>query len=192
MENVWPDKIQYAISVPNKGVIFGTPVTVDFTLVPLLKGLKIGKISTELIEMQEITPYLNGGTRFGQYKGTRVVAEDEWQIPVDTEVEDIGGQEGWIFQRAIAIPKSLGQCIQTVDAFGLRVRHRLRFNIQLHNPDDHTSEVWPPESNTDMEDVLIVVQASRDVTGSYLHISQSPTRRQQQHDRSENSKLSRT
>lgn len=141
MENVWPEKIQYAISVPNKGVIFGTPITVDVTLVPLLKGLKIGRIVTELIEMQEITPTFNGGTRYSQYRSTRVVSHDEWHIPPDTEAEDIDGQEGWMFQRAVAIPKNLGQCIQTVDAFGLKVRHRLRFNIQLHNPDEHTSEV---------------------------------------------------
>lgn len=161
MENVWPDKIQYAISVPNKGVIFGTPITVDFTLVPLLKGLKIGRISTELLEVQEITPNVNGGPRYGQYKSTRVVAQDEWQIPADAEAEDIDGQEGWMFQRAIAIPKSLGQCVQTVDAFGLRVRHRLRFNIQLHNPDEHTSEVRPPAENTDVEGVLMCPSSVR-------------------------------
>ena len=169
MENVWPDKIKYSIDIPNKGVIFGTPIIIDFTLIPLLKGLKIGRITTELIELQEIMPNINGGIRYGKYKSTRVVTRDEWQIPSDTEAQDIDGQEGWIFQRAVAIPKSLGQCIQTVDAFGLEVRHRLRFNVQLHNPDEHTSEVRTLADNSDIEGVLITVPASCNITRSHFH-----------------------
>ena len=72
---------------------------------------------------------------------TRVIAVDEHRLPDDAEAENIGGQEGYIFSRTLAIPQSLRKCLQSADALGIKVRHNLNFNVQMHNPDDHISEV---------------------------------------------------
>ena len=53
VENVWTNKIEYSISTPTKAIIFGTSLQIDFRLVPLLKGLKMGKVLTQVKEEQE-------------------------------------------------------------------------------------------------------------------------------------------
>ncbi|MCJ1452310.1 hypothetical protein MMC28_002652 [Mycoblastus sanguinarius] len=140
VENVWPDKIDYSLSTPTKAVIFGTNVQVDFRLIPLLKGLKIGKITTELNEKQEMiirSPRSSNKSR----QMTRPVTKDEYHLPDDVESEDIEGQEGYVFSRIISIPQSLKKCVQTVEALGIKIRHNLSFNVQMHNPDGHISEL---------------------------------------------------
>ena len=137
---MWTNKLDYSLSTPAKGVIFGTTVRVDFKLIPLLKGLKIGKITTVLNETQELSADLT--PRFHQRRKTsRHVVEDVWMLPEEAETEDVDGAEGYRFSRSLAIPKSLRHCIQTVDTMGIKTRHFLMLNIQMHNPDSHISEV---------------------------------------------------
>lgn len=140
VENIWPGKIDYSLSTPTKGVIFGTAVRVDFRLIPLLKGLKIGNIAVELTELQEM---VMGGPKQPKRssKKSRVVAKETWALPDDVETEEVDGQEGYFLHRSITIPKSLRDCVQTVETMGIKIRHSLDFNIQLHNPDSHVSEV---------------------------------------------------
>ena len=120
--------------------MFGTAVQVDFKLIPLLKGLKIGKITIELNERQEmsIKPPRSPKKR---RETTRIIAKDEHCLAEDFEAEDIGGQEGYVFSRTLSMPQSLRKCLQSVDALGIRIRHHLHFNVQMHNPDGHVSEV---------------------------------------------------
>lgn len=72
---------------------------------------------------------------------TRLVVKDEHRLPDDVEAENIGGQEGYVLSRTLIIPQSLRKCLQSVDALGIKVRHSLNFNVQMHNPDGHVSEV---------------------------------------------------
>lgn len=139
VENIWPDKVDYILSTPTKAVIFGTSVQVDFKLVPLLKGLKFGKIVTELTEKQEFT--IHGRAPKRSRTVTRSIAKDEYRHPDDAETADIEGQEGFSFSRFMSIPQSLKKCMQTVDVMGIKIRHSLIFNVQMLNPDGHVSEV---------------------------------------------------
>ena len=121
-------------------MIFGTAVQVDFKLIPLLKGLRIGRITTELNERQEMT--IKGPRTPKKCRETiRLIAKDEHRLPDDVEAEDIGGQEGYVFSRTLTIPQSLRKCLQSVDALGIKIRHNINFNVQMHNPDGHVSEV---------------------------------------------------
>jgi len=126
-----------------KAVIFGSNVQVDFKLIPLLKGLKIGKVTTELNERQEMN-IRNTRIPARSRQMVRDVAKDEYRLSDDEETADIEGQEGYIFSRTVAVPQSLTKCVQTVDVLGIKVRHNLAFNVQLHNPDGHISEVGCP------------------------------------------------
>lgn len=140
IENTWVDKIGYCISTPTKAVIFGTNIQVDFRLVPLLKGLKIGKIEAELIELHEFTvDQLSNYNK--RHENTLTVVKTEWEILEGTETEEINGQEGFQFSRMLSIPKSLRSCRQSVEAEGIKIKHKLKFNIVLNNPDGHASEV---------------------------------------------------
>lgn len=112
----------------------------DFELVPLLKGLKIGKISTELFETQEFT--LDQISQVNKHhKGQRLIVEDEWELHDDLPAEDIDGQDGFRFVRSLQIPMNLRECIQDVEVKGIRVKHKLKFCVKLLNPDGHVSEV---------------------------------------------------
>jgi hypothetical protein len=143
VENIWPNKIEYSISTPSKAVIFGTSVRVDFRLIPLLKGLKIGMITTQLIESHELT--LNPedpDSIHNTYKTTRTIKTDDYELNEDAQLEIIDeAAEGFQFHRYLDLPTSLSRCLQDTDTKGIKVRHKLKFRIQLHNPDGHTSEV---------------------------------------------------
>ena len=112
----------------------------DFKLIPLLKGLRIGKVTTMLSETLElkadISPRIHQRRR-----SSHTVAEDVYTLPEDTEAQDIDGAEGYRFSRSLTIPRNLRQCIQTVDTMGIRAKHSLVLNVQMHNPDSHVSEV---------------------------------------------------
>ena len=76
--NVWINKINYSISTPMKAVCFGSTVTVNYSLMPLLKGLKIEQTTTRLKEFQELK-VVKKGKELGRVKHQRVVAEDEYR-----------------------------------------------------------------------------------------------------------------
>lgn len=145
VENIWPNKIEYSISVPSKAIIFGSFLRVDFKLIPLLKGLVIGQISTQVREEQEfvVDPEWNvsalGG---GQTKHDRTIVSDLYTIDPEKDEQIIDeAAEGFQFSRFIELPKSLHQCLQDCNVKGIKVRHKVKFNVQLHNPDGHISEL---------------------------------------------------
>ncbi|KAH8704986.1 putative carbon catabolite repression protein cred [Talaromyces proteolyticus] len=143
VENIWPNKVEYSISTPSKAVIFGTSVRVDFRLIPLLKGLKIGQITSQLIETHELT--LNPDdplTVQNTYKSTRTIKTDEYELDEDRQLEIIDeAAEGFQFHRFLDLPHTLSRCLQDAEVKGIKIRHKLKFRVQLHNPDGHTSEL---------------------------------------------------
>ncbi|MCJ1294443.1 hypothetical protein MMC34_006001 [Xylographa carneopallida] len=140
IENFWEEKIDYCLSTPTKAVIFGTSVQCDFRLIPLLKGLKIEKMEVELIEQHDFTvEYLLNHDRHHEF--SRTVAAAAWELPEGTETEDINGQEGYLFSGMLDMPKSLRECRQSVDLLGVKIKHKLKFNVKLRNPDGHISEL---------------------------------------------------
>jgi len=55
VENVWPNKIEYQLEIPQKAIIFGTSIDISMRFTSLLKGLEIGQIKCVLIETQEFS-----------------------------------------------------------------------------------------------------------------------------------------
>jgi len=49
--------------------------------------------------------------------------------------------EGYQCSRVLDMPQTLTRCLQDTDTKGIKIRHKLKFRIQLHNPDGHISEV---------------------------------------------------
>ncbi|KAA8644362.1 hypothetical protein EYZ11_001385 [Aspergillus tanneri] len=143
VENIWPNKIEYSISTPTKAVIFGTTIRVDFKLIPLLKGLRIGQIVSQLIESHDLTlnPEDPDSIR-NTYKNTRTILTDEHELDAENGLEIIDeAAEGYQFSRHLDLPKTLTRCLQDTDTRGIKVRHKLKFRVQLLNPDGHISEL---------------------------------------------------
>lgn len=143
VENVWPNKIEYQLMIPQKAIIFGTAIDVEMRFTSLLKGLKIGQIKCILIEVQEfVIAGPNAHTeRF--WRNSRDI--ESWTFDLDeNSYQDMlneDGQDGYALNKKMELPKSLNRCLQDVDVHGIKVRHKVKFNIALHNPDGHVSEV---------------------------------------------------
>jgi hypothetical protein len=144
VENVWPNKIEYQLVIPQKAIIFGTAINIEMRFTSLLKGLKIGAIRCILIETQEFT--IPGATAHAErfYKTQRDV--DEWKFEMNEEehYHDIlndDGQDGYVLNETMPLPKRLAKCLQDVETNGIKIRHKVKFNVALLNPDGHVSEV---------------------------------------------------
>lgn len=76
------------------------------------------------------------------HKSIRVVVADHFRLGPEEERRFLEEEEdGYQFSRVLDLPKKLSKCIQDTDTRGIKIRHKLKFKIQLHNPDGHTSEV---------------------------------------------------
>ena len=144
VENIWPNKIEYSIVVPQKAVVFGSSIPLETRFTPLLKGLDVGDVSIKLIEIHDIILQSYTGHALRQFKREREVAN--WTLPMSRDehwqdmIEDTG-QEGWVMNTSLDLPKKLGKCIQDVNVQGIKVRHKLKLVVALKNPDGHISEL---------------------------------------------------
>lgn len=144
VENIWPNKIEYQLVIPQKAIIFGTVINIEMRFTSLLKGLRIGIIKCQLIESQEFVIPANSSHTERIWKSTRDI--ESWSFELDEaqhyqEMLDDNGQDGYTLKEVMPLPKKLQRCVQDVDTHGIKIRHKVKFNIALHNPDGHISEV---------------------------------------------------
>lgn len=153
IDNSWPNKIDYTISTPTRAIAVGLICPVHFLLAPMLKGLRLGKITIKLVEY-----YLFSGqtTRVG-HTNDRVITETtipappeeayEWteeeaQQHADPDYHQRLSWDRWILEKTLTVPASLSKCTQDVTvAKNLKVRHKLLVVVALKNPNGHTSEL---------------------------------------------------
>lgn len=144
VENIWPNKVEYSIVVPQKAVVFGSSIPLETRFTPLLKGLEIGDITCKLVEVHDFIVQSFQGHSVREYKKEREVAQ--WTVPMSREehwqdmIEDTG-QEGWVMNTSLDLPRKLGKCMQDVNVHGIKIRHKLKMVVALKNPDGHISEV---------------------------------------------------
>ncbi|KAH6640498.1 hypothetical protein F5144DRAFT_97185 [Chaetomium tenue] len=150
IENIWPNKIDYSIIVPQKAVVFGSCIPVEMRFTPLLKGLELGDIKIHLVEIHDIILHSTPSHNVREHKKERTI--DSWTISVTREehwqdvIQDSGsegweGQEGWVVNTSLNLPKKLTKCLQDVNAKGIKIRHKLKLVVALNNPDGHVSEL---------------------------------------------------
>lgn len=143
VENIWPNKIEYQLIIPQKAIIFGTHIDVEMRFTSLLKGLKIGAIKCVLIENQEFSMAAFHNQNPRAYKHTRNIGSWEFHMSEDENYNEEleSGTDGWTLKEKLLLPKTLSKCMQDVEIMGIKIRHKVTFNIALLNPDGHTSEV---------------------------------------------------
>ncbi|OJJ00829.1 hypothetical protein ASPVEDRAFT_51907 [Aspergillus versicolor CBS 583.65] len=142
LDEVWAEKIAYQIHVPNKIVAFGTSLDVNHAFVPAMRGLKIEYVESQLLEIRDFA--LNEAdmdTGKNNTSSTTILSSDRYLLdnnPPDVAVKDTSGFQ---FARSLHLPKILGQCMQDIDTKGIRIKHKLKINVRMHNPDGHVSEL---------------------------------------------------
>ncbi|MBE3044414.1 hypothetical protein IMZ48_17970 [Candidatus Bathyarchaeota archaeon] len=144
VENVWANKVEYSISVPHKAVVFGGTLPLNLRLSPLLKGLELGDVQARLLEIRECTsggPYRSKECRVEREVGKWKfgAGPQHWHDSIDET-----GQEGWVIEKKLDLPKRLRGCVQDFSRHGVKVRHKVKLTIGLRNPDGHISEVGIP------------------------------------------------
>ena len=104
----------------------------------------MGTVTTQVKEEHEFSmePDLGANGTSHSYKFDRVVVHDEYTIDTESDTQILDEEvEGYRFSRYLELPKSLSLCIQDCNVKGVKIRHKIKFNIQLHNPDGHISEL---------------------------------------------------
>ncbi|ORY61239.1 or S-antigen, C-terminal domain-containing protein [Pseudomassariella vexata] len=143
VENIWPNKIEYSVIIPQKAVVFGSTVPLEMRFTPLLKGLEMGDITVKLIEIQEFT--VSGYTASARsHKTDRDVCTWSFEVKRDDHWHDNveeTGQEGWAINKDLPLPKRLAKCIQDCNVHGIKIRHKVKLTVALKNPDGHISEL---------------------------------------------------
>jgi arrestin-related trafficking adapter 4/5/7 len=147
VENIWPNKIEYSIVIPQKAIVFGSAIPLETRFTPLLKGLEIGDVTAKLVEAHDVILTGTAGNAPREFKREKVVAtwvrsitrEEHWHDIIE-ETE----QEGWVFNTTLDLPKKLGKVIQDAHVMNVKIRHKLKLVVALKNPDGHISEVRAP------------------------------------------------
>lgn len=135
VDNTWPKKVEYSISVPSKAIAIGSGTPISMMLVPLLKGLRLGEIRISLVEQSTAVGYVPPPQQL-----ERNVAEKT--IPKPREDDPNFQLDKWEITTFLRIPPSLSKCTQDCEIkTHLKVRHKLKFVVCLINPDGHTSEL---------------------------------------------------
>lgn len=133
IDNTWPQKIDYSISIPNKALAVGSLINISMELSPLLKGLRLGSIRILLAEQVSLATPTGG-----QHQYERCVVEHIIPAPAD----GLRGRDMWSIRESFALPANLAKCTQDcVVHSSIKVGHKLKFAVSLKNPDGHTSEL---------------------------------------------------
>lgn len=144
VENIWPNKIDYSIVIPQKAVVFGGVIDMEMRFSPLLKGLELGDITANMVEIRETCIQGASGYSGREHRVERDVAT--WKFSVSREetwqdlIEDTG-QEGWTMTKKLNLPRKLRQCVQDFNLHGIKIRHKIKLTVALRNPDGHISEL---------------------------------------------------
>lgn len=145
VENIWPNKVEYSIILPQKAIVFGGVVNMDMRFTPLLKGLELGEVTAKMIEIREtmFQPH-SSSTAIREHRIEREVSTWRFEIDRNEHWQDVieeTGQEGWVVSKQLNLPKKLRQCIQDLNHNGIKVRHKIKLTVALRNPDGHISEL---------------------------------------------------
>ncbi|CAH2351434.1 protein Rog3p [[Candida] railenensis] len=134
INNTWPKKVQYAVSLMKKGVAVGATVPVMILIVPLAKGLKLQGINGVLVQHYHVLTQDGRSPEFEEIYGKQdMPMPDVDSLPLDQ----------WQVKTHFKIPTSLKKVTQTCELKNslIQVKHRLRISIQLLNKEGHISEL---------------------------------------------------
>lgn len=144
VENIWPNKLEYSIVIPQKAVVFGGVVDMEMRFTPLLKGLELGEVTAKMIETRECVIQGSTGVNIREHRTERDVATWKFEVTREDHWNDMieeTGQEGWALTKQLSLPKKLRQCIQDLNHHGIKIRHKIKLTVALKNPDGHISEL---------------------------------------------------
>lgn len=128
------DKVRLTVTLPQNAVLFGTYVAVHLHIVPLVKGLRPGKITAQILETRECKVQGFAGGSLQMYRTERVLRTRHWnESDRWLENTDPAGVEGWKASGELELPPNLDQCVQDISssAIPIQVRHKVALTVEL-------------------------------------------------------------
>jgi hypothetical protein len=141
LDEVWANKIAYRIGIQNRAVALGTRIDVDYVFAPLLRDMKIAFIESQLLEFRDLSVDPNDGASTHAARTETIVCRDRYTLDEEYSSKAL---ESYQFSRSLQLPQALGHCVQDTEDLGVKVSHKLKIHVRMHNPDGHESEVYTP------------------------------------------------
>lgn len=161
VDNTWPEKVEYSISIPSKAVPIGSSSPIDISITPLMKGLKLGPVKVQLVEVGQLcsatgvsslddrlvskTKIKDPFGHLAKLRKKKYTAKSLTDPNFNTgsdDDSDMDFQDKWDINTTIEIPPNLLACVQDCTVLNnVKIRHKLKFVICLINPDGHMSEL---------------------------------------------------
>lgn len=131
--NTWPEKIEFNLTLPHKGVALGSKVHIKLTIVPLTKGLSFKSMYGEVVQHAHLTGMWGKSPEF------ETVTEKQKMTLHQADIHD----DHWVIKSTMMAPSSLRKITQTCTLKNeiISVRHRIRIMIHIRNADGHVSEL---------------------------------------------------
>lgn len=156
----WENMLDYTISTPTTGVIFGTTIRLYFTFFPLVKGYNIGEVVIKVVEKQSHS--VSGTWHSWSKEKNRTVFKYTWKTP-ETKLVDIHGREGYRHRKTLQLPKSLQDCVQSLSVTCLTVTHALEFDLKLRKLSGELSQAVCKYKNFYLYKALTVIQREEEM-----------------------------
>lgn len=134
INNTWPGKVQYNVSIPKKGIALGSSIPIHILIVPIAKGLKLKNISGVIVQHYHVQHSEGRSPEFEELFGKQSLSiGDPSTFPLDQ----------WNIKSHFKVPENLKSITQSCDLKNniVQVKHRLRISIQLKNKEGHVSEL---------------------------------------------------
>ncbi|KAL4908634.1 hypothetical protein BDW74DRAFT_102300 [Aspergillus multicolor] len=142
LDNEWPGKVQYSLSLADALVPFGSDIRPYLHILPLTEGLQIESIEVKVIETHGFapsTPYYTGCQNRTEQE--RVVSARLFTSAKDMDSSTIDEGSALGISLLVSLPASLTHCAQDVRTSYFDIRHRAVFTIRLINLDGHISMI---------------------------------------------------
>ncbi|OJJ98611.1 hypothetical protein ASPACDRAFT_44242 [Aspergillus aculeatus ATCC 16872] len=142
LDNEWPGKIRYSISIPAVQIPFGSDLCPRIQLFPSTEGLQIESITIEVVETHHFAPNPSfGGGFLKRVERSRVVCGKEFSSTKDPDISTQEIEGRYEVAPLVALPTSIHDCAHTVQSSHFDITHNVVVTIRIINIDGHISMV---------------------------------------------------
>lgn len=133
--STWPGKVDYKVYLNKKGIAIGSKIPIKLVIVPLVKGLKLKKVTAEIVQHHTVSTIDETSPEFEQIIGAQQI---HGLLNDDQLTSDV-----WDIHCFYKVPSHLRDITQTCSlAFGMiQVKHRLRLSVHIKNANGSVSEL---------------------------------------------------
>ena len=136
-ENSWINKINYKIRLPSTYIPLNSNLKIYFLLQPLLKNIKLGKITIQIAQLIKFNTFNNNNFDESTFTDEKII----FQSNLPYVNNDYLPNDFWALKANIPLPNNLRKLPHDINNKLINVKHRLIIFIEFLNPDGHISQI---------------------------------------------------